>query len=102
MYIDAIIIIALVLIALCWFRSFSKFIYAFAIIDLFLRLIDFIANNIGIKGFAYWVNSTFPNSIKAIIEAYTRGLLCTVLVWIYIAFMVVFLFYTCRVFIRKK
>ena len=102
MYIDAVIIIALVLIALCWFRSFPKFIYAFAIIDLFLRLIDYIANHIGVKGFASWVNSVFPNSIKAIIESYTNGLLCTILVWIYIVFMVIFLFYTCRVFIRKK
>jgi len=102
MYIDAVIVIALILIALCWFRSFPKFIYAFAIIDIFLRLIDWIADHIGIPGFNHWVDRIFPNSIKAIIETYTTGIVETILVWIYIIFMVIFLFYTIRVFIRKK
>ena len=66
MYLDAVIVIALVIVALCWFRSFSKFIYAFAIIDIFLRLIDYIANHIGITGFDTWVNMVLPNSITSI------------------------------------
>ena len=102
MYLDAVIVIALIIVSFCWFRSFSKFVYAFAIIDIFLRLLDYIANHIGIRGFAHWVNSVFPNSIKSIIENYTNGILCDVLVWIYIGFMIIFLFYTVRVFLRKK
>ncbi len=102
MYIDAIIVVALVIFALCWFRKFSKLVYAFAVIDIFLRLLHFIANNIGIKGFDVWVNSIFPGSIPSIISKYTNGILCTILIWIYIAIMVCFLFYTVRVFIKKK
>ncbi len=102
MYLDAVIVIALVIFAVCWFRSFSKSVYAFAIIDLFLRILNYIANHIGIKGFASWVNKVFPNSIPAIIGRYTNGILCDILVWIYVAFMACFLFYTVRVFIHKK
>ena len=102
MYLDAIIVVALILVAFCWFRRFSKFVYAFAIIDLFLRLLNYIANNIGIKGFDKWVNSIFPNSIPAIINNYTNGIVSTVLIWIYIGLMVIFLFYVIRTFVRKK
>lgn len=102
MYLDAVIVIALVIVAVCWFRSFPKMVYAFAIIDLFLRLLNYIANNIGIKEFAHWVNRIFPNSIPSIISKYSNGILQDILVWVYIAIMVFFLFYTIRVFIRKK
>lgn len=102
MYLDAVIVVALIIFAVCWFRRFSKLVYAFAIIDLFLRLIDYIANNIGIKGFQIWVNNIFPNSIPAIITRYTNGLLFTIIIWIYVGIMVFFLGYTIRAFIRKK
>ena len=42
MYIDAIVVVALIIVAFCWFRKFSKMVYAIAIIDIFLRLINYI------------------------------------------------------------
>ena len=66
MYIDAIIVIALVIFAVCWFRRFSKTVYAFAIIDIFLRLIHYIAAHLGIKEFTRWVNRIFPASMPAL------------------------------------
>lgn len=101
MYIDAIIIIALILIAFGWFRRFSKTVYAVATIDIFLRIIDYIANNIGIKEFRSFVNSVFPNSIPNIIGNYTSGIVYTILVWGYVVIMCFFLGYTFRAFIRK-
>ena len=59
MYIDAIVVIALIIVAFCWFRKFSKMVYAIAIIDIFLRLINYISSNIGIPGFSGWVNKLF-------------------------------------------
>lgn len=102
MYLDAIIVVALIIVSFCWFRRFSKFVYAFAIIDIFLRLLNYIANNIGIKEFAKWVNNIFPNSIPDIINNYTNGIVCVILEWIYIGLMVFFLFYIVRTFLRKK
>ena len=102
MYLDAVIVIALVIFAVCWFRRFSKLVYAFAIIDIFLRLLHFIAVNLGIKAFTRWVNKYFPASIPSIIGKYSSGVVYTILLWIYIVLMVFFLGYTIRTFIRKK
>jgi len=102
MYLDAVIVLALIIFAVCWFRKFSKLVYAFGIIDIFLRLLHFIASNLGIRDFSRWVNRIFPKSIPAIIDNYSSGLLYTILLWIYIVIMVFFLGYTIRTFIRKK
>ena len=102
MYIDVIIVVALILVAFCWFRRFSKMVYAIAIIDIFLRLIHYISANIGIQGFNGWVKAIFPSSIPGLLDNYMDGILLTVFVWIYVALMVVFLFYIVRTFIRKK
>lgn len=102
MYIDAIIIVALIIVAFCWFRRFSKMVYAVAIIDIFLRLIHYISANIGIKGFYGWVRSVFPSSIPGLLDNYMNGIVLTIFIWIYVVLMVVFLFYIVRTFIRKK
>lgn len=102
MYIDAIIVGALIIVAFCWFRRFSKMVYAVAIIDIFFRLLHYISANIGIKGFHGWVKALFPKSIPGLLDNYMNGIVLTVFVWIYVVLMVVFLFYIIRTFIRKK
>ena len=102
MYIDAIVVIALIIVAFCWFRKFSKMVYAVGIIDIFLRLINYISANIGIPDFNKWVTSIFPNSIPGLLDKYMGGVVLTVFVWIYVCLMVVFLFYIIRTFVRKK
>ena len=102
MYLDAVVVVALVIFSLCWFKRFSKLVYALAAIDIFLRLLNFIANNIGIKGFRRFVNNVFPSSIPTIIGRYSSGVFYNILIWIYIILMVFFLFYTIRACLRKK
>ena len=102
MYIDAIIVVALIIVAFCWFRRFSKMVYAVAIIDIFLRLLNYISANIPIKGFNKWVSAIFPNSIPALLDNYMGGIVLTIFTWIYVALMVVFLFYIIRAFVRKR
>ena len=102
MYIDAIIVVALIIVAFCWFRRFSKIVYAVGIIDIFLRLINYISSNIGVPGFKKWVRGIFPQSMPSLLDTYMDGLLLNIFVWIYVFFMVVFLFYSIRTFIRKK
>ena len=102
MYIDAIIIVALIIFAFGWFRKFSKVVYSVAVIDIFLRLLHYISKNIGIKGFYPWVKSIFPKSIPGLLSNYMSGVVLTVSTWIYVCIMVVFLFYITRTLIRKK
>lgn len=102
MYIDAIIVVALIIVAFCWFRRFSKMVYAVAIIDIFLRLLNYISANIPIKDFHKWVSAIFPESIPGLLDNYMNGIVLTVFIWIYVALMVVFLFYIIRAFVRKR
>jgi len=102
MYIDAIVVIALIIVAFCWFRRFSKMVYAVAIMDIFFRLIYYISKNIGIKGFHGWVKKVFPSSMPNLLDNYMNGIVLTVFTWIYVFFMVVFLCYCVRAFVRKR
>ena len=45
MYIDLIILILLILLVVMFFKRFSSFVFAMAIIDIFLRILSFIKNN---------------------------------------------------------
>ena len=102
MYLDLVIVLVLVIISFCWFRSFSKTVYAVAMIDIFLRLLHYISANIGIPGFHTWAKRLFPESIPTLLARYMNGTLLTVFIWIYVVLMVIFLFYITRTFIRKK
>ena len=102
MYIDLIIVIVLIIVAFAWFRSFYKTVYSIAIIDIFFRLIHYVSKNIGIPGFHDWVKVIFPKSIPNLLAQYMDGTLLSVFTWIYVGFMIVFLFYTIRAFVRRK
>ena len=99
---DAIILIILILIVCFYFRNFYKIVNAIAIIDIFLRLFSYIIRNVEIKGISEYVEKYLPESVPAIIESYTDGLICNVLVWLYVIIMGIFLFYTIRHFFRSK
>lgn len=102
MYLDLVIILVLIIIAFCWFRTFAKTVYAVAIIDIFLRLLYYISAHISIPGFYTWVRRIFPESIPGLLDNYMNGVLLTIFMWLYIAIMIIFLFYVTRTFIRKK
>lgn len=83
-------------------RTFSGFVYTVAMVDIFLRLLAFLKAKIFAGDILVFLNKWFPVSVPGMIDKYTDGVLCDVLVWIYIGIMIVFLFYTVRIFINKK
>ena len=83
-------------------RTFSGFVYSVAMVDIFLRILAFIKVRLLSGNALAFLNRWFPVSFPALIDKYTDGILCDVLIWIYIGIMVVFLFYTIRTFINKK
>lgn len=99
---DLLIIVLIVLIIVCWFRKFSSFIYALAIIDIFLRILSFIAGNIGIKQISDFIHSYFPSSIPSVINSYSSGILNTILLWGFVICYGIFEFYIIRTFFHKK
>lgn len=102
MYIDVIILIVLMLIVIMFFKRFSSFVFFMAIIDIFLRILTFIKYNIGLPDVAALIGKYIPESIIAIIDKYTSGLLETILEWAFVIIMMIFLSYITKIFINKK
>ena len=104
MYIDLIILVVLVILVVMFFKRFSSFVFLMAIIDLFLRILAFVKNNIVLDDVAQVIGKYLPESMFAIIEKYTYSIptLCIVLKWAYVALMCVFLGHIFKIFINKK
>ena len=102
MYIDLVVLVVLILVVIMYFRRFSSFVYFIAIVDIFLRILTFIKNNIDLPDLAAVIDNYIPESILAIVGNYTSGLLYTIIAWAYIVIMAIFLFYNTKFFIKKK
>ncbi len=102
MYIDLIIIIVLLLLVLFVFRRFSSFVYSMAIIDIFLRLLNYICTHLPFEAVKTYVENYFPKDIGAIIGKYTSGIFCDVLMWGYVIVYLIFLGYITAYFVNKK
>ena len=102
MYIDLIVIVVLLLIVVFCFRRFSSFVYSFAIIDILLRILNFIRYNLPIKDIQNLLSKYFPGSIEVVIRGYSSGIIETILMWAYTILYVIFLSYVVKTFIRKK
>lgn len=98
---DAIIFIVLLVIVICFFRRFSNVVFFVAIFDIFLRILTFLKYNT-VKEIKTFIAKYFPENIPNIIGKYAKGDLYTILVWIYVFLMTVFLFYIIKIFIRRK
>jgi len=96
---ELIILLVVLIIIIAIFRDFRSFLYAFAIIDIILRIINFVCNQIP------EVNNILgkvPASISSMISAQSSGTLETVLLWIYVVLYVLFLSYLIPSFFRRK
>lgn len=102
MYIDLIVLVILILVVIMFFKRFSSFVFLMAIIDIFLRILNFIKNNIGLPDVAHIIGKYFPSSVFDIIETYTNGTLCLIIKWCFVIIMIIFLSYIIKIFLKKK
>lgn len=98
MYIDLIILIVLLVAVIVVFRRFSSFVYAMAIVDIFLRIMYFLRIKVPLKE----LENIFPSDIPDILAKYTSDILLDILLWAYVALYACFLVYIINYFIHKK
>ena len=98
MYIDLIIVELLLLLVIFVFRKFSSFVYAIAIIDIFLRIMCYLKVKVPLKE----LGKIFPENIPHILSKYTNDIVYDILEWAYVFIMVCFLVYIITYFIHKK
>lgn len=101
MYVDVLIVLILLGIVIFFFRKFSSFVYAMAIIDIFLRILTFIRDN-SVPELKSLIGKYFPESIAAIIARYSDGIVYTILMWAYVIIFAIFLGYITKYFIKKR
>ena len=58
---DLIIVLVLILAVAFFFKDFKNVVYFLGILEIFFRLIDYIANHIGVYEIANFVNTHIPN-----------------------------------------
>ncbi len=102
MYVDLIVVVVLLAIVIFFFRRFSSFVYAMAIIDIFLRILAFIKYNVNVPELKSLIGKYFPESIAAIINNYTSGIINDIFMWIYVIIFAIFLGYITKYFIHKR
>ena len=98
--VSIIVIFVILFIVALTSKKHSNIFLAFGLIDIFLRLINYIGNHT-IGEIADIVNKIFPDSIAAIITHYTNGTLCDILMWGYILLMAIFFIWVCKLFLRR-
>lgn len=104
MYIDLIILLILLILVIVFFKRFQSFVFFMAIIDIFLRILTFIKNNIGLKDVSKIIGKYLPESIFSIIDKYTKNmdLVNIILKWCFVGIMIFFLTYIIKIFLKKK
>lgn len=100
---DAFVVLLLVIIIICWAcyrRKLSKAAYGIAALDIFLRIVCWIAQQF--KGGAVDAFLThFPNSLLGVAGKYTDGIIYLIIAWAFIILMCYFLFMTLSIFFKK-
>lgn len=101
-YIDLIVLIIFIVFVIIYSKKFPTYIFGFAMIDIFFRVLDFLKNNIPISGIKGELSKYVPESIPSIIYKYTDGTISYLLVWAYVIIMIIFLYFIAKIFIKKK
>lgn len=97
---DIVVIFIILLIVALVFKRLDNVIIFFGLIDVFLRILDYIGKNT-IKEINDVINKIFPDSIPAIISNYSSGTLESILMWGYVLLMLLFAFYVLRMLIHR-
>ena len=100
---EAVIIILIILILVLLFkRTFSSAIYAIVIVDIFLRLVNFLMGYINIKGDVGSFLNRIPASLNSVIINSTNGIFEDILLWAIFIVYIIFLYYIIGNFIKKR
>ncbi len=102
MYIDLVVLAIALILVIIFFKRFDSFVFFIAIVDIILRILFFVRQNIIIKGLEDVIDQFLPSSIPGLIDRYAEGIPNIILKWVFLLIMCVFLFYIIRIFVKKK
>ncbi len=90
---DLAVLLILIIIVVLVLKDVKWVTYLIGIVEIFLRLIHYIGDNLKIASLNNFINEYFPTSIFAIIGKYSSGVVYDILSWVLVLFLVWFLIY---------
>lgn len=82
-------------------RKINSIVYFLPIIDIGLRIIDFLKDNIKSPELIEFLNKYLPASIPSIVDKYTSGFLNEIFIWLYVIIFIVFEIKLIATFIKR-
>ena len=90
---DLAVLLILIIIVVLVLKDVKWVTYLIGIVEIFLRLIHYIGDNLKIASLNNFINEYFPTSIFAIIGKYSSGVVYDILSWVLVLFLIWFLIY---------
>ena len=87
------VLLILIIIVVLVLKDVKWVTYLIGIVEIFLRLIHYIGDNLKIASLNNFINEYFPTSIFAIIGKYSSGVVYDILSWVLVLFLIWFLIY---------
>ena len=100
---DLAIFLILMALVIFFFKRFSSFVYFVAIVEIFLRILTFVKKN-SVPELETLIDKYIPENVLDIVDNYvkTDNIVFTIISWLFVIIMGIFLFYTIRIFFKKK
>ncbi len=102
MYLDLVVLVVLLVFVIIYSKRFQTYMFGFGMIDILFRILNLINGYIPIKEVRAFIKTYIPASIPAVVNKYTSGIFNTVLIWVYVVIMAIFLFFVVKIFIKRK
>lgn len=102
MYLDLVVLVVLLVFVIIYSKRFQTYIFGFGVIDILFRILNIINGFIPFKEVRKIIKTYTPPSVPDVINKYTNGVFNTVLIWVYVVIMAIFLFYVVKIFLKRK
>jgi len=99
---DLALVVILLLVVLFFFRDIKWVTYLLGTIELFLRLLHWFGDHIGLPELNNVIDLYLPTSLFSLIGKYTNGLIYELLCWVLFGFLFFWLIYLVKYFFGKK
>ncbi len=101
MTIPVIALIIILILIIVFFKDFNAFVYAFVMIDIFLRIVTYLKTYL-LKDNAFGFFDFIPESIPAIIKSFDFGTFNDVVMFLYVLVYMIFLGLMFSKFVNRK
>ena len=101
MSVSVIVLILALILIIVFFKDFNAFVYAFVMIDIFLRIVTYLKTYI-IKANAFGFFDFIPESIPAILKSFDLGTFNDIVMFLYVIIYMIFLGLMFSKFVNRK